>query len=78
MGLPLGDAAHAISRSTTLSPRSPRPGAADDAVAGAAEADIQRALFVGNYTAALDACLAVRPPAHTEWHSTCFLHSILG
>ena len=60
----LGEAAGGISRATTLSPRSPRPGGADDAgVAGAAEADIQRALLVGNYAAALDACLAVRPCA---------------
>lgn len=58
----LGEAAGGISRAPTLSPRSPRPGGADDAgVAGAAEADIQRALLVGNYAAALDACLAVRP-----------------
>jgi len=32
-------------------------------VAGAAEAEIQRALLVGNYGAALDACLAVRARA---------------
>lgn len=60
-GVALGEAAGGISRATTLSPRSPRPGGPDDAaVAGAAEADIQRALLVGNYAAALDVCLAVR------------------
>ena len=66
----LGEQAHGISRSTTLSPRSPRPGAAEDAgVAGAAEVDIQRALLVGNYAAALDACLAVRPTRHAPLHA---------
>jgi len=58
-GLPLGAAGAALSRSTTLSPRSPRP-AEDAGAPGAAEAEIQRALLVGNYGAALDACLAVR------------------
>ena len=56
-----------VSRTSTLSPRPGPAGGTDDGAggghhlgeAGESEAEIQRALFVGNYAAALDICLQV-------------------
>ena len=57
-----------VSRTSTLSPRPGTAGGPEEGgahhlgEAGESEAEIQRALFVGNYAAALDICLQV-PPA---------------
>lgn len=55
--------------SRTASVLSPRPATAgeDHGEAGESEAEIQRALFVSNYAAALDICLQVLLPLQ---HST--------
>ena len=49
-----------MSRTSTLSPRPPTS-EEHHAEAGESEAEIQRALFVGNYEAAVNTCLQVRP-----------------
>ena len=48
-----------MSRQSTLSPR-PVTSEEHHAEAGESEAEIQRALFVGNYEAAVNTCLQVR------------------
>ena len=48
-----------VSRTSTLSPRPPTS-EEHHAEAGESEAEIQRALFVGNYEAAVNTCLQVR------------------
>ncbi len=58
------EAAPAQQPSRTSSALSPRPTMAgeDHGEAGESESEIQRALFVSNYAAALDICLQVPPP----------------
>ncbi len=48
-----------VSRTSTLSPR-PVTSEEHHAEAGESEAEIQRALFVGNYEAAVNTCIQVR------------------
>lgn len=51
----------AAARALTAAPCA-APQAIVDGPPGEAEADIQRALFVGDYAKAVEACLAVSPP----------------
>lgn len=51
-----------VSRTSTLSPR-PATSEEHHAEAGESEGDIQRALYVGNYEAAVNTCLQVLKPS---------------
>ena len=59
-----------VSRQSTLSPR-PATSEEHHAEAGESEAEIQRALYVGNYEAAVNTCLQVEllPAWHSNKHA---------